>query len=244
MIGSEPLGHCGPDAVAARVWAALDTVHDPELGESLVVLRFVSDVRVDEDGRAWVRLRLPTYFCAPNFAYLMVADARDAVGSAEGVTAVSIELVDHFAAQEINAGVAAATGFVGSFPHEAAGELEELRTRFQRKVYLAALDRSIRALGDLPDTPERLRLGDIPAGPARDSLCRRRIAIGLGAEPGDRLLVDESGEPIAAADASTYVRFAHTVRVSVEGNAHFCRGLLATRYGATAVNTEPMGAQR
>ncbi len=239
-----PVTRYEPDAVADRLWAALDTVHDPELGESLVALHFVSHVRVDEYGATWVRLRLPTYFCAPNFAYLMVADAHEAVGAAEGVTAVSIELVDHFAAQEINAGVAAAAGFVGSFPDEAAGELEQLRTRFQRKVYLAALDRAIRALGDLPDAPDRLRLGDIPAGTERDSLCRRRIAIGLGADPGDRLLVDDSGEPIATADASKYVRFAHTVRVSVEGNAHFCRGLLATRYGTTAVNTEPMGAQR
>ncbi len=31
-----------------------------------------------------VRLRLPTYFCAPNFAFLMVADAYDAVIGAAG----------------------------------------------------------------------------------------------------------------------------------------------------------------
>ncbi len=32
-----------------------------------------------------MRLRLPTYFCAPNFAFLMVADAYDAVSAVPGV---------------------------------------------------------------------------------------------------------------------------------------------------------------
>ncbi|MGQ4598409.1 iron-sulfur cluster assembly protein [Nocardia sp. R6R-6] len=221
-------------SVVDRVWAALDTVRDPELDESVTALRFVSEVRVDENGEARVRLRLPTYFCAPNFAYLMVADAHDAVGSADGVTAVTVELEDHFAAQEINAGVAAAAGFVGSFPAQAAAELGELRVRFLRKAYIAALERVIRALGAaaaLPDAPDQLRLGDVPDGPDRESLRRRRAGIGLGWQAGDPLLVDEFGQAIAPQEVTKYLRFARTVRVSIEGNAHFCRGLLATRYG-------------
>ncbi|WP_228001914.1 metal-sulfur cluster assembly factor [Nocardia australiensis] len=223
-------------SVVDRVWAALDTVRDPELDESITALRFVSEVRVDENGGARVRLRLPTYFCAPNFAYLMVADAHDAVGSANGVSTVTVELEDHFAAQEINAGVAAAAGFVGSFPAEAADELGDLRVRFQRKAYIAALERAVRTLAAaaaIPDTPDRLRLGDIPAGPEQQSLHRRRAAIGLGWDPGDPLLVDEFGAVITADGAAKYLRFARTVRVSIEGNAHFCRGLLATRYDDT-----------
>ena len=61
------------------VRAALDTVRDPELDTSIVELGFVSACSVDDDGTARVRLRLPTFFCAPNFAFLMVADAYDAV---------------------------------------------------------------------------------------------------------------------------------------------------------------------
>lgn len=50
-----------------------------------------------------VRLRLTTYFCAPNLAYLMVADAHDAVLALADMSTVDVQLEDHFAAAEINA---------------------------------------------------------------------------------------------------------------------------------------------
>ena len=115
--------------LADAVVAALDTVRDPELDESIVRLNFVTSSTVD-GGRAEVRLRLPTYFCAPNFAYLMVADAFDAVRAVPGIESASIWLEDHFASDEINSGVAVGAGFVGSFPDEAAAELDELRRNF------------------------------------------------------------------------------------------------------------------
>ena len=59
------------------------------------------------DGDAQVRLRLPTYFCAPNFAFLMVADAYDAVSALPGVRTTEVVLEDHFASDAINGGVAA-----------------------------------------------------------------------------------------------------------------------------------------
>jgi len=61
------------------VLQALDSVRDPELDEPITSLGFVASCTVTADGDAAVRLRLPTYFCAPNFAFLMVADAYDAV---------------------------------------------------------------------------------------------------------------------------------------------------------------------
>src|SRR4028118_1757094 len=64
----------------AEVLGALSSVRDPELNEPITDLDFVSELEV-EGGTALVRLRLPTYFCAPNFAYLMVADADTAVRS-------------------------------------------------------------------------------------------------------------------------------------------------------------------
>ena len=63
------------------MWRALDTVRDPELDEPVTSLGFVSSCTVGDDGAAEVHLRLPTYFCAPNFAFLMVADAFDAVSA-------------------------------------------------------------------------------------------------------------------------------------------------------------------
>ena len=72
-------------SVVSAALAALTTVRDPELDEPITSLGFVASCVVSCEGRAVVRLRLPTYFCAPNFAYLMVADAYDAVIDVPGV---------------------------------------------------------------------------------------------------------------------------------------------------------------
>jgi hypothetical protein len=61
-------------------------------------------------------------------------------------------------------------------------------------------------------------------------LLRRRAAVGLGCAPGLPVLVDHSGTPFAAADVPMRLRMARSTRISIEGNAHFCRGLLRTRY--------------
>ncbi len=211
---------------------ALRTVRDPELDESIVDLGFVTACAVDGT-RAVVRLRLPTYFCAPNFAYLMVADAHDAALSVPGVDAATIVLEDHFASEAINSGVAAGAGFVGSFPDEAGSELGDLRRSFQRKAHVAAMERACRRLladGWTVDSLPRARLADLPEGADRERLLRRRADIDLPTEPGCLVLVGDDGAPVAAEDAPLRLRFARTVRVSIDGNAHFCRGLLTTRY--------------
>ena len=66
-------------SLRARVLDALATVRDPELDEPITELRFVTACEVSPAGDVEVRLRLPTPQCAPNFAYLMAADARAAV---------------------------------------------------------------------------------------------------------------------------------------------------------------------
>src|SRR3712207_2076114 len=91
----------------AEVRAALGTVVDPELDEPIPDLGFVRSVSVD-GGAVEVHLRLPTSFCAPNFAYLMASDALDAVRSVPGVGHVVVELDDHSDSEIINRGLAAA----------------------------------------------------------------------------------------------------------------------------------------
>ncbi len=211
---------------------ALRTVRDPELDESVVDLGFVTSSTVDGT-HAEVRLRLPTYWCAPNFAYLMVADAYDAVRAVPGIETAAILLEDHFASDAINSGVAAGAGFVGSFPDEAGSELGELRRNFQRKAHVAAMERACRRLLADGWTIESLagaRLADLPEGAERERLLRQRADIDLPTDPGCLVLVGDDGAPVAADDVPLRLRFARTVRVSIDGNAHFCRGLLATRY--------------
>ena len=75
--------------LADRVLAALGTVYDPELDEPITELGFVGACAVSGRGEVAVRLRLPTPQCAPNFAYLMAADAQAAALSVPEVTRAS-----------------------------------------------------------------------------------------------------------------------------------------------------------
>lgn len=216
-----------------RVWEALGAVMDPELDEAVTELGFVEECRVDEAGVASVRLRLPTYFCAPNFAWMMVSDAHDAVSGVQGVTRAEIRLEDHFAGDEINAGVAGAAGFAATFEGEASTDLSELRAAFRAKAYIAALERLWRAGGLAASPPVELvalRLADVADTPDKRRLLRRRGDLGLGERPGDPLFVDEHGEPITAGALPGWLRRARMVRVNIEGNAELCRALLRTRY--------------
>jgi len=79
-----------------QIWSALESVTDPEIDESVVSLEFVSEVKIDENNRVQIEFRLPTYWCAPNFAFLMASDMRDAISELDWVREVSVRLVNHF----------------------------------------------------------------------------------------------------------------------------------------------------
>jgi metal-sulfur cluster biosynthetic enzyme len=217
-----------------RVMAALDTVRDPELDEPVTALGFVASAVVSCEGVASVHLRLPTYFCAPNFAFLMVADAYDAVSAVPGVGKAEIVLDDHFAAAEINGGVAARAGFVGSFGDQAAAELDSLRADFLRKAVLAGTDRVCRPLLSAGRTPAELaglRLGELPGTPELDRLRARRAELGLPAGDDAPLLVDATtGAPVEPAALTVHLGRARLTRVSLEANGGVCRGMLHGRY--------------
>ena len=217
----------------SAVLAALGTVRDPELDESLTALGFVAGLEVDGD-TVRGRLRLPTYFCAPNFAYLMMADAGTALRAVPGVRQAEVVLDDHFTADEINAGIAQRRSFQESFEGLADDELDELRVLFRRKALVARQQRLVRALLDQGTTVERLgrlRLGDLMPSEELDTYLERRAELGLDVSPEAPLVVDTDGNPIPAELLEGHLRFARLTRVSIEGNAGFCRGLLATRYG-------------
>ena len=217
----------------SAVLAALGTVRDPELDESLTALGFVAGLEVDGD-TVRTRLRLPTYFCAPNFAYLMMADAGTALRAVPGVRQAEVVLDDHFTADEINAGIAQRRSFQESFEGLADDELDELRALFRRKALVARQQRLVRALLDQGTTVERLgrlRLGDLMPSEELDTYLERRAELGLDVSPEAPLVVDTDGNPIPAELLEGHLRFARLTRVSIEGNAGFCRGLLATRYG-------------
>jgi metal-sulfur cluster biosynthetic enzyme len=229
----------------ADVLAALAGVCDPELDEPITSLGFVASCEVAADGAVQVRLRLPTYFCAPNFAFLMVADAYDAVSGVAGVERAEVILDDHFASEAINSGVAARAGFVQSFGGVgglAAAELDELRTDFVRKAVLAGTDRVCRpmlkagrAMGELAG----LTLGDAPASPDRDRLRARRAELGLPSSDDSPLLIDAAtGAPVPAESLVVHLGRARLTRVSAEANGGVCRGMLRDRYAKPGLGEE------
>ena len=218
------------------VTEALSGVRDPELDEPITDLGFVKEVRVD-GGDVTVTLWLPTYFCAPNFAYIMAVDAKSAVGAIEGVTDVAIRLFDHQQSDEINNGLANGLDFDATFPDDTAGEgLAEVRLRFDRKAFVARQQEVYRQLTGDGLTPEDilgLTLADLPDTPEARRYLDRRVRVGLDCSGAAPFLVDLDGKAISAETLDRHLIFARTVSVSIEGNASFCRGLLATRYGLT-----------
>jgi metal-sulfur cluster biosynthetic enzyme len=224
------------DDLHKAVWQALGTVLDPELDEPITDLDFVASCTVSGDGVAAVRLRLPTFFCAPNFSFLMVADAYDAVSAVEGVTRAEIVLEDHHASDEINGGVAAHAGFVETFEGEADADLAQLRRFFLEKAVVAGQDRVARPLVDAgvgPDELAELTLGSAPASPALDRLRERRAALGLPADDGAALLIHPDGSRVSAAQVPLHLRRARLTRLGIETNGEFCKSFLKTRYAHT-----------
>jgi metal-sulfur cluster biosynthetic enzyme len=217
-----------------KVLDALSGVRDPELDEPVTDLGFVTELRIEDDA-ASVRLRLPTYFCAPNFAYLMVADAKEAVLSVPGVHRAIVVLEDHYASEELNTNVNAGGGFDEAFPGETEGpDLGELRSTFRRKSFVSRQERLCRALlaqGRSPEELAAMTLGDVPSSDEFGKYLERRSELGLDVSPEAPLLVDPDGRRVPEEAVVQHLRFAKTVRVSIDGNAGLCRGLLETRYG-------------
>jgi metal-sulfur cluster biosynthetic enzyme len=228
-------------APRADLLRALETVRDPELDEPITSLGFVASCTVSSDGDAQVRLRLPTYFCAPNFAFLMVADAYDAVSAVPGVRRAEVILEDHFASDTINDGVAAQAGFVQSFDGEAVSELHDLRAAFLRKAVMAGTDqvcRPLLAAGANQAALLAMTLGEVPPSRVLDRLRQRRADLGLPAADDARLVIDPvTGAPVTADALPLHLRKAKLTQVSIEANSGICRGMLRHRYN----NTEGQG---
>ena len=212
------------------VLAALGTVYDPELDEPITALRFVASCEVADSGAVDVRLRLPTPQCAPNFAFLMAADARDAVRSVPGVGAVSVVLEDHYTGKEINTAVASGGGFGDAFPGEVEGELDALRTLFRRKALVA---RQGRLLPSVPD-PASARLGDL-SGPDAERCRELRAELGIDASDEAPAFVRGDGTPVPASELARFARMASLTAISLEANGGVCRSLLQVRYGIEEV---------
>ena len=230
---------------AAEVWAQLGLVADPELDESVTELGFITHVDVDAEGRVQIGFRLPTYWCAANFAFLMADDMRVAVAGLPWVTKVTIGLGEHMYADEINRGVAAGRSFQDTFGAEASGELEDVRRTFMVKAFQRRQEALLTFLlehGLEPELLVRMSVAEL-AGLPGDSASRRlverylerRFVVGGcangAAQANEAAFVDSKDALLDADGLGAYLRALRRVGVNAEFNGALCRGLLAARYG-------------
>lgn len=249
------------------VWAQIGEVLDPELDRPLDALGFVDQVAID-GGEVTVRLRLPTYWCAPNFAFMMAADLRDRIGRAEGVERVTVQVEDHFAGEEISAGVNHGRPFTAVFPGDADGELDELRRTFAVKAFLVRQEQMLRALQRAGLSAERitsLTLADLriegddvlarvePPSDSEQAWARmpalahiyalwrkKRAALGLAEASRDApCFTAADGAAIPPDSLPEHLRAARMIRLNGVFNTLLCTGLHAVRYGSGAPEAEP-----
>jgi metal-sulfur cluster biosynthetic enzyme len=223
----------------ALIWACLQRVTDPELDESVVDLNFISKADVDPENRVHIEFRLPTYWCAANFSFLMADDMRKAVLALNWVEGVSVVLGEHMYADQINAGLAKGLSFQETFGAEADGSLEELRRTFLIKAFQrrqVALLNHLMGAGHPPDMIVDLtlaELGCLAVNEEGETLVQRyrerRSVVGLAA-PAAPAFVDAEGARLRADRLAAYVSGLRRVGVNAEFNSALCRGLLSVRF--------------
>ncbi len=240
----------------AEVMLAIADVLDPELDEPLVTLGFIDGVQLD-GADVTVTFKLPTFWCAPNFAYLMARDLRARVREVPGVGQVRIALLDHCAEDEVTNGVNGELSFAEAFPDETMEDehLEELRRTFLRKGFLMRQDALLRQMlkvGLDEAAISALRIADLSADEAANvafivfqgstmrldrvghhaaTYLRRRATLSLPHAPGDLLIIDDTGRPLQSGGLKDFLRRSRSIRMNILFNTAFCKGMFQTRYG-------------
>jgi metal-sulfur cluster biosynthetic enzyme len=220
----------------AEVLARLDRVTDPELDEPVTELGFVTEVAV-EAGRVGIRFRLPTYWCAANFAFLMADDMRREVAALPWVETVDVAIGEHMYADRINDGLRQGLGFHAAFGTAADADLDEVRRTFARKSFQRRQEAALRALLAAGHAPEALvalsvaglrALADTDATAIARYLDRRDVAGAF--DVASLAFVDLDGAALPAEGLRRHLRALRNVAVNIEFNATLCRGLLAARF--------------
>ena len=223
----------------AEAWAAVARVNDPELDEPVTEMGFVERVEVDEDGAVALDFRLPTYWCSPNFAFLMLDGVRAALEALPWRPRANITLHDHLFADEVNEGLAAGKRFPEIFAELAPGEdLDALREKFRMKAFQRRQEAMLAALREAGWSTEaivsldRAALDDPPPGLAavferyREAFVERFPY----AEPTGQIVVEWSGARVERDTFADHCARLRSVRINMEFNGALCRGLKEVRY--------------
>lgn len=230
----------------------LAQVNDPELDEPVTEMGFVERAEVGGDGSVEVDFRLPTYWCSPNFAYLMLDGIRKALDGLSWSPAYRVWLHDHMFAEEVNRGIEAGKTF-GQIFGELSGDqdLESLRETFRIKAFKRRQEAVLCGLRRNGLTDREILGMDLAAldvvrfepGEAARQKPRYRAALlerFPERRPEDPVFVTCEGAGIPASALGAYLAELRGVRINMEFNGALCRGLKHTRYKETdVVDGEP-----
>ncbi|MEM8852496.1 MAG: iron-sulfur cluster assembly protein [Pseudomonadota bacterium] len=225
----------------AAVDAALSRVMDPELDESITEMGFVEGVEI-KGGAVTVLFRLPTYWCSPNFAFLMVEDIHAALRPVPGVTQVDVTLLDHLYAQEITDAVRDGRSFADAIGEDLAGDsLDEVRRTFEDKAFqrrqeAVLLDLKRQGMSDADIVAATL--GDFDGFTFEDADAKTRAPLyrelllhkGLAKRANDPAFVTLEGAPIPPDGLWGHLQTLRQVRINMEFGGALCRGLKTHRY--------------
>ena len=242
-----------PDTLDREViFKRLEKVLDPELDESILKLGFVKSIEAESD-HLTIELHLPTYWCAPNFSYMMAEDTRRELLTVGGLHDVTVRLKDHFAAKTIEAGVNTGKSFSEAFSDEASEDLCQLNDLFRRKGYIRRQERLLQNLKNaglsfeeiatrrvddvyFEDESYRIRrndgrICDVGEAEVARQYFQRRAEMDLDCSPTAPLIIDLRGREVTAEQLEKYLIRARTVRVALQANGSFCTAVLAARKG-------------
>lgn len=225
-----------------EVWACLDAVTDPELDEPITDMGFVEVVEVTDARRVKVEFRLPTYWCSPNFAFLMAFGIRREVGALRWPVEIEVQLNDHCFGERVNEGVNSGRDYHDIFAEYCDGaRLDEVVDTFLAKAFDRRQETvllGLQAQGHASERIVSMTLGDVRAVSFAGEEERRQLpryldllaTCGLATRPDDPLFPTWAGAPITVDGLKDHLARLRSTRINMEFNGALCRGLARTRY--------------
>lgn len=229
----------------------LSAVTDPELDEPITDMGFVERVDVTDAKRVTVEFRLPTYWCSPNFAFLMAFGIRKEVMALPWVVEAHVQLNDHCFGDKVNEGVNSGRAYQEVFAEYCDGaSLDAVVEKFLAKAFDRRQETvllGLQALGYDPEMIVSMTLNKLRqvafSGEEEQRQLPRYLDLlstqSLAVTPDDPAFPTWSGARIDAAALAEHLTRLRSTRINMEFNGALCRGLASTRY--KEVQTGPDG---
>lgn len=223
-----------------QVYDQLKLVYDPELDQSIVDLGFVQDIDIHNQD-VHVTFRLPTFWCSPNFAYIMGEDIKKRVEEIGWVNTTKVNLVDHSESERVSNGVSVGRPFNEMFGEMNDGNLMKLRQQFRLKAYHARQEQLAKHLlkkGFTKETIIKIKWDGLDEY-LDDNLIDYdlvtryrdiRIEFNFSVSDDDIAFTDHHGKELTMETFNDYFLNSRRQRLAMEFNSHFCQGVLQARY--------------